>query len=470
MKVYILFVICCIQSLLTLGQSILDSIHNEQFTINKITICGNRKTKSHIILRELNIHPGDTIRVADTSQIIKTNISHLTNTQLFLNSSIQFLDNPDNPNTKDVYINLEERWYIFIIPIVDIADRNFNEWWERGHKLNRLVYGVNIKYSNFRGRKEILDLTLQGGFTNKYELFYTIPYLNKNQKSGIKIKFHYSTNKNVAYETFGNKLHYFKDEKILRERFFTGLSYTRRSKLYGTHETELLYRSNWVNDTIANLNPDYFFNGKTHQRFLEATYYFSYNKTNRANYPTKGHTIKFNVKKLGIGATSDLDQWQSGFTIAKFIELGRQFSLAHNLVYFTNSYSKTPFIYNTGLGYQEQVVRGYQLYVVNATQFYLQRNELRKKLFDIKVDISDFLNINEFNRIPYGVYLKTFFDHGYGMDKTFNPQNALLANKFLYGYGLGVDVVTFYDLVLRIEVARNSIKQNGLYFSLVKAI
>lgn len=470
MKIYIVLLVFCLECFQAMAQTDVDSIKNERFTINKITICGNRKTKSHIILRELNIHPGDTIYLADTAQIIKTNISHLTNTQLFLSSSIIFLDNPEKPQTKDVFITIEERWYIFFIPIVDIADRNFNEWWERGHKLNRLVYGINIKYSNFRGRKEILDLTLQGGFTNKYELFYTIPYLNKNQKSGIKIKFHYSTNKNVAYETYANKLHYLKEEKILRERFFTGLSYTRRSKLYGTHEVELLYRSNWVNDTISKLNPDYFFLGKNRQRFLEATYYFAFNKTNRVNYPTKGYNIKTSIKKLGLTTNSDLNQWHAGYTISKYIELGRNFSFAHNLNYFYNSSNKTPFIYNTGLGYQEQVVRGYQLYVINSTHFYVQRNEFRKKLFDIKVDISDFLNISEFNKIPYGVYFKTFFDHGYGKDKTYNPKNALLANKYLFAYGLGVDVVTFYDLVLRVEIARNSIKQNGLFFSLVKAI
>eukprot|EP01036_Dinobryon_divergens_P058664 gene58664-78264_t len=58
---------------------------------------------------------------------------------------------PDSAGLTHITIYLKERWYLFVIPIVEIADRNFNQWWLAENKLSRLNYGVRIRRSNLRG-------------------------------------------------------------------------------------------------------------------------------------------------------------------------------------------------------------------------------------------------------------------------------------------------------------------------------
>ena len=51
---------------------------------------------------------------------------------------------------------------------------------------------------------------------------------------------------------------------------------------------------------------------------------------------------------------------------------------------------------------------------------------------------------------------------GYAINKFTdnNPYN----NKLLFSWGLGIDLVTYYDLVIRFEYAFTSIWTNGFYF------
>ena len=37
------------------------------------------------------------------------------------------------------------------------------------------------------------------------------------------------------------------------------------------------------------------------------------------------------------------------------------------------------------------------------------------------------------------------------------------SNEFLYGYGLGIDFVTYYDIVFRVEFSANKFGETGLF-------
>ena len=65
------------------------------------------------------------------------------------------------------------------------------------------------------------------------------------------------------------------------------------------------------------------------------------------------------------------------------------------------------------------------------------------------------------DHVPLKIYAKTFVNTGY----VYNPhpgQNDL-ANKFLYSGGVGFDLVTFTDFVIKIEWSFNRLGENGLY-------
>jgi hypothetical protein len=58
-------------------------------------------------------------------------------------------------------------------------------------------------------------------------------------------------------------------------------------------------------------------------------------------------------------------------------------------------------------------------------------------------------------------YFKVFGNLGYAE----NPYaNTLLNNKLIYTYGFGVDIVTIYDFVIKLDYAFNQLGVRDLYF------
>jgi hypothetical protein len=89
-------------------------------------------------------------------------------------------------------------------------------------------------------------------------------------------------------------------------------------------------------------------------------------------------------------------------------------------------------------------------------------------LINVAFDISDFMPIEEFSVFPIRLYLSGNFDHGYVRDANRLPQNARLTNRYLSGYGLGLDLISMYDASFRFEYSVNNMGA-GSFFINVKA-
>jgi hypothetical protein len=88
------------------------------------------------------------------------------------------------------------------------------------------------------------------------------------------------------------------------------------------------------------------------------------------------------------------------------------------------------------------------------------KNTINKHLFDIKLHTG--LRSETYSTIPIRFYLKAYTDIGY----TYNENNFKrnnLSNKFLYSGGLGLDIVSIYDVVFRIECSINQLYQKGFF-------
>ena len=74
------------------------------------------------------------------------------------------------------------------------------------------------------------------------------------------------------------------------------------------------------------------------------------------------------------------------------------------------------------------------------------------------------LPFNKFNTFHYALYAGIFGDAGYVDDNRYAQKNPL-ANSFLYGYGAGIDYVTYYDIVFRFEYSFNKMLEHGFFVS-----
>jgi outer membrane protein assembly factor BamA len=140
--------------------------------VQQIIISGNKITKPRVILNELIFKKGDKLLVNKLGQIVKRSRHNLLNTSLFNFVSIRYTLQLDN--TIVFHVNVDERWYWWVFPIFEVADRNLSSFFDSGD-WSRVNYGVYLKRDNFRGRNEKIIARVRLGFTTQKMLVYLAP-------------------------------------------------------------------------------------------------------------------------------------------------------------------------------------------------------------------------------------------------------------------------------------------------------
>ena len=436
-------------------------------TVNRIFITGNRITRDKIILRELSLKTGDVVYSEDIPPMLERDKKKLLNTRLFNTVEMRTLEL--EPLKVDVIVDLNERWYTFPAPLFELADRNFNEWWQNyNHDFRRINYGLRLYQYNMRGRNETLRFHAQFGFQRKFELMYRFPYIDQKQKQGLTLDFVFSETKNLAYRTFDHKYEFLRNERILRDNRFGGLTYTYRNSFYQTHSFRVEYFSADIRDTVKTLNPIYLKGETKHQEYATASYTFNSDHRDLIAYPLKGHQFTFVLTRNGLLASDDLHKIESTVSYSKYFDLKKNYYLSNNTVGYV-SYPRDVSYLNYGvLGLRRQFVRGYELYVIEGPHWFINKTTLKKLIFSRTYHWGA-MPIDQFRHIPLAIYLKTYADFGFVKnypDYEMLNINTRLSDKFLSGVGLGLDVVGSYDMVFRFEYSLNAEGENGFFFHL----
>ncbi len=449
-----------------LQHSIVKKNDRRYLKVGRIIIVGNKVTKSRIILRELDIQEGDYVYDEDLDPLIELDRNKIYNLRLFNTVLIRPIE--VEQGVVDIIIEVSERWFFFPVPLFDLADRNFNDWWQnQGHDLKRVNYGVKFYYNNVRGRNEALRLTLQGGFTRNIEVQYRIPYLDRSQRHGISFGYSYGETKNLAYLTEGHKQLFLRSDELIRKTWAGLLSYNYRKNFYEFHTLSLNYRVLEIADTITNLNSEYFSANNTFQRLPSITYQYNRDKRDIGAYPLKGYQFFGLATKYGVGLKNELNRFDLNISYSKFMDLknGNYFS---NFTYlFMSLPNDQPYFMYSALGYRQLVVRGYELYLVEGPQIALNKTTFKKRIFSSTWFI-DAMPIEQFKHFPIAVYLKSYFDFGVVTEYPNYEQRYFLNNKLLTGAGMGLDIVTSYDSVMRLEYSFTNLGEHGFFFHLKK--
>jgi outer membrane protein assembly factor BamA len=437
------------------------SVLSQNIVIDSIYLKGNETTKRNIILRELMFHEGDTIPLAGFEEKIVKSRENLLNTSLFNFVTIDTIR--EDFSHFIVHITVIERWYIWPFPIFELADRNFNVWWET-KDFSRTNYGVYIVKENFRGRRETLKFKFQMGYNEEIAFSYNIPYVNKKQTLGLGLISSYGRNHETNYATSGNKQLFYKDEKnYTRERHSEGIRLTYRKNLRSLHSFEARYNFASVSDTIIKLNSDYLLSGNTKLNYFSTFYHYEYDERNSKYYPIQGYYFSFDAMKNGFGmfGYKNINADFIMLTIKYFSKLNSRWYYAASAKVKASEPGKPPYILQRGLGYSD-FVRGYDYYVVDGQYFGLVKSEIRFVLLPTKITKIPFVKTEKFNKIHYTIYLNAYVDGGYVWDKYYYQGNAL-NNIFLLGGGISLNYVTYYDKVLGIDYSVNKLGEFGFF-------
>jgi outer membrane protein assembly factor BamA len=442
--------------------------------VGEISFKGNKITRDHIIARELLFAEGDTLPEQEFRQQLEQSRRNLLNTSLFNFVTTDINYQAGSPGLVHVKFNFTERWYIWPWPVIEFADRNFNTWWEENRSLSRMSYGVIMKWGNFRGRREQLDITAKFGYNNSYGIDYTIPYLNKKKKLGLGIGAAYGRTHEVPVVNMDDKLVYYKDEdKHIMNEVSSYVSLIFRNRIHNTHTFSLEYKLMDFDDTLVVINPSFTPDGSTRLQYLSLVYHYKSDHRDDKPYPLMGYYFDVALVKRGFGMLENggMDVFYVHSTFRRFWKFSRRWFFASGLNAKFSNENKQPFYMDRAIGWGRDIVRGYEYYVVNGQSFGIWKNNLKFALLPRKEFDIGFIKNEKIGKAHFAIYLNAFLDMGFAdniyHDKSLNNE---LENTLLVGYGAGLDFVSYYDLVLRVEYSFNRMNEHGIFLHFMAPI
>ena len=428
-------------------------------TILNVEILGNNKTKKEIILREVTFQKNKNYNQDILKEKIKESTENLNNLKLF--NFVEITQNEGN-----IYIEVTEKWYFWPYPVFEISERNFNTWWDE-FKANdysdfsRLNYGIFLNWENFRGRNELLQFKIRRGFKEHYLLSYQIPYFNKQKTIGLNTNLQLFRRKKTHYQTIDNQLLYFEDEnKYTANDYEANVELLYRKNIHYKHALKLHYFSSSVNDSVSFKNPNYLGNNSNSGNYYKSTYSFTDEHRDYIVYPLHGHQFSAEATKYFNG-TSPINHFELKAKAEKYIEPVNRLFLGSSFTVKLASYGYQPYSQEEGFGYNDYV-RGYEYYVVDGQQFWLSKTALKFAIVEKTEFEIPYVKMKQFNKSHYSIYLGFFSDMGYIRDNQNKASNPI-QSKLLWGKGISLDYVTYYDKLLRIEYSINHLGEKGVF-------
>lgn len=426
------------------------------FAIRDISIYGNNKTRPSTILRELPFKVNEEYELNEIVKKFQTTKKQLMNTGLFRNVIVSM----KSIDGYDVYVNIEveERWYLYPIPHVKVVDDSFQEWWkDRDRDLDRINYGFKLTYRNITGRNDRLSATFVNGYTKQVTARYEGLFLDKDMKWTASAGFSFGKKKEINYNTIDNKQLFFKYRDFIHSYFRSTLDISYRRAIKTKHSFILGFFKEDIADTVYNLNPKFAEQNKS-IRYPELAYRLTYFDLDFIPYPTKGYAAEVHLSKKGFSGPVNLWQLTAKGSANWTVSEKAFFNL--RLLGMIKLPFEQPYITQGFMGGSDVFMQGYEYYSIDGVAGGYAKAAIHRQVLNKNFHIPS-KRIKRLNNIPFRVYAKAFANAGYA----YNPQAGFnsLNNKMIYSTGLGLDIVTFTDFVIKLEWAFNQLGENGLY-------
>ncbi len=456
-----------------------DSIQFNEIVFKEVSITGNKLTKDHYIIRELDFKIGDTLSIITSNS--KSNTKHkritlrdsselvlrmhysrenIVNTKLFLTVNLRI--EQIQGNSYRILINVTERHYWWIFPVVKINAPNFNEWL-RDIDLSDVSMGLFFSHNNLFGISHQTSIAAYAGKSYAAVFGYRIPWIGRGKKTGLTFAASYQNLYTAEYGSLENKRQMLYDYNAI-QNVKLGAVFKFRPGLYNYGTIKLTGEWIQISDSLYTLETNFLAKSEKQNVSLSVYVDYSYDSRNSHSYPLMGNQLKVFLNKQGMGLVSkDVDYFLYGVDFRFYQSLGKRWYVAEMFKLVNSSGENHPYYYQVSMTNKKtDYIRGYDLYTLKGDQMYYFRSNLKYELVKpSRKKVKKGQEKNKFKALQYAFYLNLFADAGYVTNKFTenNPYN----NKMLLSWGLGIDFVTYYDMVLRFEYAFTSIGTNGFF-------
>lgn len=439
-----------------------------------IRLVGNALTRAWVIERELTFQIGDSLPTDRLYEILEQNRRNVQNLNLF--QTVQVLP-VYLPNALGVQITVQERFPLGGQPLFALEERNSYDIvgaFTRGD-FHRLVYGGWGIARNLTGRGELLYLGLQWGFSRRVRLRFTRPNLWPRFNLDLRVGGSYVRQPEIMVGTVRGQVQWIEVATEPLQRYydlFVGLNkrWGQYHSLYG----EVNYHHYALADSLYAFTLEgqphrYLTNGEGRERYLGLSLIAEVDRRDWRSFPLDGYQLRLLGRVVG-GPLSTTQFAKLGFTWAHHLPLGAGFNLAYGLQSLYTLGEQIPFFEKSQVGilrYEFPAIstelRGYEPYIIDGTFLNLAKAELKYALVPYHNFTWDWVPFNAGRNLAFGCYLSAFADLGYVRDQSINNHDQTFKDKLLQGYGLGLNLIGIYDMLLRIEWTRNHLAQRGIY-------
>ncbi|MDP5172456.1 MAG: hypothetical protein NWR72_19585 [Bacteroidia bacterium] len=461
---------------LLLGMLIFVLPAQDQVVIGTIAIQGAEKTRHQVILNEMTLLTGDTVLLSEVPAALERSRNNIYNLGLFNEVTIQEIRLKEMLH---LIIEVKERVYIIGAPYLQVEERNSYDLVNALLNLDfhRLVYGASLQWRNMTGRNETLTFFGQLGFSQRFSIDFNRPTLSRNRldyRTGIR----YVNQHEVIIGTEQGKAQWRRVESEPLEtswQVYAGAK--QRLGLYKTLYAELRYDRYHYSDSLYSFSleggpPLSITQANGIERFPSFTLQFYEDQRDYKAFPLSGWKYQiFGRIAGGPSALASTNFGKLGATWAHHLPIGgRRLNFAYGLQQIVSIGDRIPFFTKSFLGINRSEfsgvstnLRGYEPFALATTYMSVVKTEWKYALYPRQILHFDEIPYPRFQDLQFGLYLSAFLDGAYLRDDAFNRADQYLKNQLLYSYGLGLNMIGFYDILLRVEYSRNHLQQAGLY-------
>lgn len=431
-----------------------------------MTITGNQRTRESVIRRELLFSEGMRLPSSELESMRRESHRLLQNTALFVESSV--IPCRSGGDSVAICVDVREAWYLFPAASIELADRNFNVWWDVfDASLKRVNYGLYLYHFNLTGRRDLIKVKLQEGYARKFELSYDLPQVFGSRTLGVGFLAGYIANREVQYATSDDRQQFFRsDDRWLLERWTAQGHLSYRPGTLWKHRLSFGFRDLQGDSLLVRgLNQAFFPGGADRLRILTVGLNSSVDRTDQRPYPFRGYALSFDMQKEGLSSHADRQRWWLSAVGRFYLPTGSRSGFEWILFGQTHlQRGNQGFHEYRALGYEDFSLRGYEYYVVDGLDMAAVKSSWRYRLFsrDLPLPLPDWRPIAKLREMPLQLYGNVFTDHGWVNDPFFRGANSL-RNRPLSSWGLGLDLRVYFDKVFSVMWSFNELGDNGVF-------
>ena len=441
------------------------------WVVGRVTVEGLKKTRLEVVRSYLCVEEGDVVSRDGLEEVLQRCRENLLHTRLFRDVVVD-VDSSQGEKLR-LEIRVEELWYIYPGLYFQLADRNFNEWAQLHHySLRRINIGPTLWYFNVTGRGDVLSFLWHEGYTRRFHLAYRRDGLPRWKKWGWGMELFYRDRKEVGYRIRSNRLEFYRnDEEVQLRRRGVELYLSRQENVRTRWTFHLAYTDLRMGTHLYRLRGD-FLGGVSGMRYFSLWWRYSYTALDRRDYPLSGWMAEVLVRKDGL-APSDGVQflytdvlWRGYRMLSERLSGGLVVRMQRQWID-----TEVPYYFRHFFGYGVHQLRGYELYVVEGTDFGYLKALLTYALWRGKIRVGwGGVRLSDYRRgegMPIELYLA--FQWDVGRVWTFASVENPLNEELLTGGGPAIHLVWSNRYVMRVEWSINRRGERGVYLHFMRS-